>query len=63
VQPLLVKFNAEIDNKAYNEEYAEAASADRVEGRPAFVCELDRDAEQVGTPDHISHFCEKFRHL
>ena len=58
-----MQFKAEIGNKAYDEEDADAASADRVEGRPAFVCQLDRNPEQVGAPDHISHFGEKFRHL
>ena len=40
-----MKFNAKVGSQAYDEEDADAASTDRVEGLPAFVCELDRDAE------------------
>ena len=63
MEPLLVQFCAEVGSKAYDEEDADAASADCVEGCPAFVCQLYRNAEQVGAPDHISHFGEKLRHL
>ena len=63
MEPLLVQLKTEVGNKAYDEEDADAASVDRVEGRMAFVGQLDRDAEQVAAPDHISHFFQKFRHL
>ena len=58
-EPLSVQLQAEVDSKAYDEEDADAASADRVEGRLAFECQLDRYAEQIGTPDHMTAiFCK-----